>query len=192
MIGELPTTLKIGGEDYSIRSDFRVMLNIFQAFNDPDLTEEEKCFVCLKCLYEDFEKITEDCLEEAVKKAYWFCDGGDIPKEENVKNVKTFDWEQDEHMIFPAVNKAAGYETRAVPYLHWWAFLGLFGEIGEGLFSQVVNIRNKRAKGKKLDKTEKEFYREHKNMIEIKKRLSEEELRREREDEEFIRELTGE
>lgn len=192
MIGELPTTLKIGGEDYSIRSDFRVMLNIFQAFNDPDLTEGEKCFVCLKCLYEDFEKITEDCLEEAVKKAYWFCDGGDIPKEENVKNVKTFDWEQDEHMIFPAVNKAAGYETRAVPYLHWWAFLGLFGEIGEGLFSQVVNIRNKRAKGKKLDKTEKEFYREHKNMIEIKKRLSEEELRREREDEEFIRELTGE
>lgn len=56
--------------------------------------------------------------------------------------------------------------------MHWWTFLGLFNEIGEGLFSQVVNIRIKKAKGKKLEKHELEFYREHKDLIDIKCKLT--------------------
>ena len=55
----------------------------------------------------------------------------------------------DEAIIFPANNKAAGCEVRAVLYLHWWTFLGYFGEIVEGLFSTIMSIRHKRAEGKK-------------------------------------------
>ena len=62
-----------------------------------------------------------------------------------------------------------------MPYLHWWAFLGLFYEIGEGLFSQVINIRLKKAKNKKLEKYEKEFYREHKDLIDIRRKRTAEE-----------------
>lgn len=51
--------------------------------------------------------------------------------------------------------------------MHWWTFLGYFGEIEEGLFSTVVNIRNKRANGKKLDKWEIEFYNKNKALINI-------------------------
>lgn len=189
MIGELPVALPIGGRQYAIRSDFRVALNIIQAMNDPDLTDAEKCWVCLKCLYADFDSIPEDDMQEAAERAYWFIGGGDTPKSEH--NVKTFDWEQDEALIFPAINKAAGYETRAVKYLHWWSFLGLFGEIGEGLFSQVAHIRSKMAKGKKLDKWEKEFVREHKELITLKVRMSEEDRRKEDEDAAFLKELIG-
>ena len=85
------------------------------------------------------------------------------------------DWQQDESIIFPAVNKVAGYETRAVDYLHWWSFLGMFNEIGEGLFATVVGIRLKRSKGKKLEKWEREFYNEHKSMICLRRQLSAEE-----------------
>ena len=85
------------------------------------------------------------------------------------------DWEQDEQIIFSAVNKVAGYETRAIEYLHWWTFLGFFNEIGEGLFSTVVSIRKKRNRGKKLDKTEDEFYKRNRDMINLKKRLSKKE-----------------
>lgn len=60
-------------------------------------------------------------------------------------------------------------------YLHWWSFLGMFGEIGEGLYSQVMSIRSKMAKGKKLDKTDKEFYNEHKEFIDLKVKLTAEE-----------------
>lgn len=76
MIGILPKSLEIGKNQHSIRSDFRVALLIFEAFNDTDLSDSEKAEVCLKCLYKE---IPPD-LETAYKQATWFLDGGNIPK----------------------------------------------------------------------------------------------------------------
>ena len=89
--------------------------------------------------------------------------------------VKTIDWEQDEGLIFPEINRAAGGEVRALDYLHWWTFLGYFSSMGECLYSQVLNIRQKRAKGKKLEKWEQEFFRSHKELIVIREKLTAEE-----------------
>ena len=47
--------------------------------------------------------------------------------------------------------------------------------IRESLFSEVVSIRQKKAKHKKLEKYEQEFYRENKSLIDIQPRLSAEE-----------------
>lgn len=170
MIGILPKSLEIGDTEYKIRSDFRVALLIFEAFNDTELTDSEKIKVCLECLYEE----VPDDMEAAYKKAVWFLDGGDIPKSKPLRK-KTFDWKQDESLIFSAVNKSAGFETRSAEYIHWWTFLGYFSEIGDGLFSQVLNIRSKKAKGKKLEKWELEFFSEHRGLIELKQVYSAEE-----------------
>lgn len=184
MIGVLPKSLEIDGKEYEINSDFRTVLVIFQAYNDPELSDFEKMEVCLQCIYKERPKNTEVALE----KAMWFLDGGDMPKSKQAP-VKIMDWEYDQSMYFPAVNKAAGYETREAEYLHWWSFLGLFNEIPEGLYSQVINIRSKRAKGKKLEKYEIEFYNDHKELINIKEKLTEEELAQEQADLEFINSL---
>ncbi len=66
-------------------------------------------------------------------------------------------WDQDEGIIFPALNKVAGKEIREIDYMHWWTVLGLFNEIGEGLYSNVINIRYKLAHNKKLSKGEQDF-----------------------------------
>jgi len=189
MIGQLPKSLTVGGREYAIRSDFRVALNIIQAMNDPELSDREKCYVCMKCLYTDYDSIPRRDLAEAAEKAYWFIGGGNLPKSE--RDIRTFDWEQDEQLLFPAVNKAAGFETRSCEYLHWWSFLGYFGEIGEGLFSEVVHLRERMARHEKLSPNERRFIREHKSMIELKARLSGEEQKREDEDAAFLHELTG-
>lgn len=170
MIGILPKSLEIGGIEYKIRSDFRVALLIFEAFNDLELNDMEKIQVCIECLYETIPSDTEN----AYKKAIWFLDGGDIPKSRQ-NHKKIFDWKQDESIIFSAINKSAGFETRSAEYIHWWTFLGYFSEIGEGLFSQIVNIRTKKAKGKKLEKWEREFYNEHRELIDIKQHYNSEE-----------------
>ena len=164
MIGILPRSLNVGGAKYAINSDFRNILIICEAFNDSDLTEQEKAYVCMKRIYKMPEIIPEKDLQEAVEKAFWFINGGDIPKSEPSK-VKLLDWKHDESIIFPAVNKVIGCEVRALPYMHWWTFIGCFGEIGEGLFSAVMNIRHKRAEGKKLEKWEREFLRKHKELV---------------------------
>ena len=182
----LPKTLEVSGREYPIRTDYRVALTIFEAFNDISLSPRLKAQAALQCLYIE----VPDDAEEAYKKAIWFLDGGDMPKSKQAPK-RTMDWEQDEHLIFPALNKVAGYEIRSVDYLHWWSFLGLFNEIGEGLYSQVMNIRSKLAHGKRLEKWEREFFDSHKEMIVLKEKLTPEEEAELKAEEEYINSLIG-
>lgn len=177
MIGYLPRELNINGTNRAIRSDFRNALLIFQAFSDLELSDQEKTITMLECLFEDLESIPQDDIQEALEKAKTYLDGGSCSgndsKHQQAKKV--MDWEQDEQIIFSAINKVAGYETRSVEYLHWWTFLGFFNEIGEGLFTTVINIRQKKNKRKKLEKHEEEFYKDNRNLVDIKVRYTAEE-----------------
>lgn len=180
MIGSLPRELNVNGINRAIRSDYRVALLIFQAYNDVELSDQEKTFVMLDCLYEDLENISPEDYRETADRAVWFLDGGNSQDSQNNNSKhqqakKVMDWEQDEQIIFSAVNKVAGYETRAKDHIHWWTFLGYFNEIGEGILATVISIRSKKNKGKKLEKYEEDFYREHKSMIDLKMKMSEEE-----------------
>lgn len=170
MIGDLPKSLYVDGEEHAIRTDFRDVLTIIEAFNDPELEDREKIFVCLYVLYEDFEDIDPEAYEEAYKEAIRFIDCGDEPKEG--KSPRTMDWEQDEKILFPAINNVAGFEVRSSEYVHWWTFMGYFMEIHDGVFSQVLSLRQKKSKGKKLEKYEREFWQANKDMCVLKPRLS--------------------
>lgn len=171
---ELPTSLNICGVDFSIRTDFRAIIDILIAWNDPELDDQARMIVMLQILYEDWQNIPPEHFQEACKRACEFIDFGQVD-DPNKPKPRLMDWEQDGDMIIPAVNKAAHKEVRAVPYMHWWTFFGYFMESGECLFNTVVGIRSKKAKGERLDKWEKKFYQENKNIIDIKTRLSEEE-----------------
>ena len=85
---------------------------------------------------------------------------------------KLLDWEQDAALIVADVNKVAGMEIRQLPFLHWWTFMAYFHAIGEGQLSTVVSVRDKLARGKKLEEWEKTFYRENKKRVDIQKRYS--------------------
>ena len=163
MITRLPTTLEVDGVERKIRSDFRDALECFSAMNDASLTNGEKMYCVLYILFEDFDKIVD--YDEAIKKALWFLSCG---KESNQDLPKRMDWEQDFDLIAPPVNRVLGYECRSVEYLHWWTFIGAYMEIGECPFQSIVSIRIKRQKGKKLEKYEQEYYREHKDEIDLK------------------------
>lgn len=185
MIGALPETLTVGGEGYHIRTDYRNILQVFEAFQDPELTQEEKWIVAIYLLFENFS-CADDVMQaaqdgfdlgEAMKQVSWFISAGQPEKQ--VLEQPTYNWTQDEQMIFSAVNKVAGRETRELEYLHWWTFLGYFNEVGEGTFSFIVGIRNKLNKGKKLEKHEKEFLSHNKELVLMKKPLTKEEQEQE-------------
>ena len=184
MIGYLPQSLNIKGKEIEIRTDYRIALNIFVAYSDPDLKPEEKAEVLLTCLYKCELKDIPD-IPEAIKEACWFLNGGNY--EEAVQGPKVMDWEQDEQMIFSAVNKVANKELRAEEYVHWWTFLGYFREVGEGLFSTVVNIRSKKARGKKLDKFEKEFAEKNSDIVKLKPKYNEKDRQKKEELEKMLR-----
>lgn len=176
MIAQLPNSLIVNGKEYNINSDFKTALLIFQIMNDDILLKEHKLYLILDVFY-GFSNLNERDYEEAYKKMIWFLDGGKDVKDENKKSAKLIDWEQDEHMIFSAINKVAGFETRKSDNIHWWTFLGYFNEIDkDSVISNIILIRQKKSKGKKLEKYEQLYYRENKEIIDFKKKYSKKEL----------------
>ena len=168
MIGDLPSTFLIGEHEVPVRSDYRIALIIFQALNDADLSGKEKEYIMLDALI-GFENIPDGEIRDADEKCRWFLNGGKAENKSRKNDPRLLDWQQDEQMIFSAVNHIAGKELRAVSYCHWWTFLGYFNEIQDGLFSTVVDIRSKRARGKKLEPWEKEYYSRNKDLVDIRK-----------------------
>ncbi len=178
MIGVLPSSIKVGDKEYEIlNTDFRTALVILTAFNDSNISNQEKLAVMIEGLI-GWQNISLDMseseIQELVSECVKYLDGG---KEYSTKPTqpKLMDWEQDEQLIFSAVNNVAGKELRETPYCHWWTFLGFFNEIHEGLFSNVIGIRQKKAGHKKLDDVDKEFYRNNKDLIDLRENLTEEE-----------------
>lgn len=182
----LPLSLEINGVDRKIRTDYRDVLNIMAAMNDPNLEDNEKLYVTLCVLYEDFDDMKSEDYEEAFKQAIWFLNNGET-SDKKTKDVKLIDFEQDEKLLIPAINRVAGCEVRSLPYMHWWTFLGYYMEIGECTYSSIINIRSKRAHGKKLEKWELDFFIKNKDLVLIKERLSDDEI----EEKKRILELLG-
>lgn len=184
MIFDLPSTLEFGGRSWDIATDYRDILRILTAFEDPDLPDEEKATICLYNLYVDFEEIPREQLQEAFDAALAFIDHGGA---DDNGGPRTMDWTQDAPLIFPAVNRAAGFEVRSVDYMHWWTFLGYFMEIKDTVYATVLGLRQKKARGKKLEKSEQDFWKHNKSICVLRRRETEEELA----EKERLRKLVG-
>jgi len=174
-VWELPQSIEVAGTEYEIRTDYRAVLDILCAFADPDLENDEKWEICLSILFVDFEDMPRAHYLEASRKARAFIDMGQIQDDKKVQ-PRLMDWEQDAQLIVPAVNKVIGQEVRAIKYMHWWTFLSAYMEIGECSYSHILNIRQKKAKGKPLEKWEQEYIRENKDIVLLKDKLTEEEI----------------
>lgn len=171
---ELPSSLEIGGEGFSIRTDYRAVLDVLRHMSNPDYDAEERAYIILQIMFPEWEQIPPQLYAEALRQVSDFIDAG-VPRTESKANrPTTMDWEQDAPLIIPAVNHVLGTEVRAVPHLHWWTFFGAYLEIKESLYSSVLNIRQKKAKGKNLEKYEVEFYRENAALVNLRQHETEE------------------
>lgn len=169
----LPTTVKIAGAEYKIRSDFRAVLDAITALGDPELSHVEQQLACLEILYPDWAQIPDPA--EAMRQAMQFINVGRPVPENQPAKPQLVDWDKDVDLIAPAVDRVLGFSCRQAPYLHWWEFVGAYSNIGRGLFAEVVGIRAKRAKGKKLEKYEQEFVQENPDLVSMATPLTSEE-----------------
>ncbi len=165
---ELPTTINIKDTVYTIqdKGDYRMVLDCFSVLNDVTLSKTERIVTFLLIFYEDFSTVErilsldEETIQELIDEAFLFFNCGQTHSAAEM-NYKTIDWEDDAQLISSAINKVAGREIRAESYIHWWTFMGYFNAIGDGALATVVGIRSKIARGKPLEKYEKEFRRDN-------------------------------
>lgn len=185
----LPTTVQVQGVIYDIRTDYRCVLDICAALGDPELDKQEKAFAALTIFYPEFDDMPSEHYEDALKQIFLFINGGKAEEDAKKKMPRLVDWEQDYPLIIAPVNKVLGQEIRAIPYdaesniggLHWFTFLAAYQEIGDCTFAQVVRIRDHLARGKPLDKQDREWYRRNRELVDFKAKYTsaEEELLKE-------------
>lgn len=188
---ELPTTVTVNNREYAIRrsGDFRIVLDCFEVLNDVELSKDERLIIALYIFYDEFEeigdilKIEEPVLLELVNEMFSFISCGAENNASKV-NYKAIDWKQDEQLICSAINKVAGLEVRAEKYIHWWTFMGYFSAIGESALSNIVSIRTKMVKGKKLEKYEREFVHDNPHYFKWDSRTEEQ-----KEEDELLKKL---
>lgn len=177
MMYDLPKTVTVDGVELAIRYDYRVILTILELLNDAELPDYLKARGMIELFYCDPSSIRN--VKAAVEACYDFIDMSEAP---GPKSPRVMDWEQDFRYIVAPVNRVLGLECREVPYdfdnntggVHWYTFMGAFQEIGaDCLFSQIVNIRDKLARGKKLEKHEREWMNRNRRLIDLKQKFTE-------------------
>lgn len=179
---DLPKKLNVCGTDYAIRYDYRCILDILSAMEDPELDQQDKSFLAMIILYQDFGAMPPSHYQEALKQCFWFINGGN--DDTGKKGPKLVSWDQDIQHIIAPINRVLGREIRDIPYddvantggLHWWTFLSAYMEIGDCLFAQIVRIRNLKAKGKPLDKSDKALYMQNRDIVDFKQQFTDAEI----------------
>lgn len=163
----LPKSLTVGGTRYDIRSDYRDIRWIITALTDAELDKSDRAEAALTVFYPDFDNMPPSDYQEALDRLAWFINCG--RQEKDGKNKpKLIDWEKDFVLMVSPVNKVLGTEIRALEYLHWWTYRAAWDEIDPNCtWAQVLRIRNKKAKGKPLEKEEAAWYRENRDLIDI-------------------------
>lgn len=165
----LPRSVQVDGRDWAVNADFRDVLDVIgwlDGAEGEDLLPEERWYVALALFYREFDAMPESSRPEAAKKLAEFIAGG---RAETAKpGPRLLDWRQDAPLIAAGVNRAAGCEVRALPFVHWWSFLGWFSAIGEGPLATVVAIRDKLRRGKKLEAWELSYYRAHRDQVDLR------------------------
>lgn len=167
----LPRSVTLDGEDFDIRTDFRVILEILEMMNDAELSDAEKNACALVMFYPGWRALPDG--KEALEACFRFIDMGESGGK---RSPRLLDWQQDFPRIIAPVNRVLGMEARAVPYdaeantggLHWWTFLSAYMEVGSDcLIAQIVRIRDKQARGKPLDSAEKQFVNRNRALVEL-------------------------
>lgn len=167
----LPTSAHFGGRDYLVNADYRDILEIISVLQSPEEPDYVKAYVALDLFYDGFRFMPEEYHQAASDWMLDFLNCGE-PEEPGAPRHKTIDWEQDRGVIAAEVNKVAGTEIRALPFLHWWTFIAYFNGIGDGQLALIVSIREKLRKGKKLEEYERNFYRANRTRVDFKQKFT--------------------
>ena len=84
----LPDSVTVSGNEYSIRTDFRVILEIFVMLDDPDLTDADKTEALLRMFYVNRPSDTD----EALKAFSEFADPRNAGRTASKVSSRFLDW----------------------------------------------------------------------------------------------------
>lgn len=163
LMEKFPEELEIQGKCYSIGWDFRTVLSCNELIEQcqHDVTEGELLSI-LEMFYKDCRYYTE----EHVEKMFWFFSCGREKEKKNfprkiagINDKQPFDFEKDAELIYAGFQQQYGVDLQTTE-MHWWRFMILLENLGEGTrLSKVIEYRTRDTSSKRLSKEERSFYK---------------------------------
>lgn len=166
LTNKLPDKVVINGTEVKINTDFRICLKCILAFEDKNLTMQEKVYILLKNMYGEVPD--DELIEEYTKQAIFFLNMfEEDTTDENPKRVYSF--EKDAKFIYVAFKQSLDVDLNKTSELHWWDFVTYFMALDEkSFFSRMISLRMKKNEGK-LTKEELRYWTENKELLELEK-----------------------
>ncbi len=148
---------------YRINTDFRIGIQIFQAYSDRDLTDYEKIRAGYELLFMDTDREGRPApFMEGGEKAPlpdsmtaqegiqwfltgWYMDNKVDSGEQN--NRKDMDYDIDQWRIYSAFLTQFHIDLNTSD-MHFWVFMGLLSTLEECAFTRVIDLRTRKIKPK--------------------------------------------
>lgn len=159
IIDELPTSVSVDGEDYSINTDFRIGIMFEQLMLDNSVNQDDKLFHALH-LY--FGKYIPQNFPAAVDGLLWFYRCGEdddlvVKKAHKAAEKRFYDYDFDAPYIYSAFMEQYGVDLQDAP-LHWWKFRAMFKSLRDDTeFRKIMGYRAVQITSS-MTQSQKEFY----------------------------------
>ena len=128
----LKETMEVAGQEYPVRTDFRVWLKFEEILNSVEPLPEKILDVIMLCLPEGNDRKLPPTMEELFDGLFGFysCnfskENEQKEKKDNTKSVMTFSFQYDAEYVYAAFLAQYSIDLVDIPYLHWHKFLALF------------------------------------------------------------------
>lgn len=169
----LPTTVTVGGKPYAVHTDYRDILDIIDHLQNTDDNEQERWYIAMALFYENWRDIPAQNRQEAAERMAEFIACG---KTQGKPGAQT------ENRLAAGCRADRGRREQGRRVRGTGAALPALVDIHCLLYEHrqrplatVVGIRHKLAKGQKLEKWEQQFYRENKEIVDLRPQLTKEE-----------------
>lgn len=171
MLDRLPTEYN----GYSINSDFRIGIQMFQIMNDSELSEMEQFYKACELLFDVDGANQLPDMQTMQDGIQWFLSGWytDNPVNDEKKEHKDMDYDIDQWRIFSAFLTQFGINLNEVD-MHFWVFMGLLSTLEECSFTRIVDIRTKKIdpKLKPSDKAELKKVKERYALEQVEEEMT--------------------
>lgn len=159
LLDPLPTEYK----GFPIDSDFQIGIQIFQAFENDDLTEQEKFATAFDLLFMDSDEngnpiphkdengndLPLPDIVTAKEGIEWFLGGWytDNTVDDGGEKHKDMDYDIDQWRIYSAFLKQYRIDLNT-DKVHFWKFMGLLSTVDECAYTRIIDIRTQKIKPK--------------------------------------------
>lgn len=171
MLDRLPTEYN----GYSINSDFRIGIQMFQIMNDSELSEMERFYKACELLFDVDGADQFPDMQTMQDGIQWFLSGWytDNPVNDEKKEHKDMDYDVDQWRIFSAFLTQFGINLNEAD-MHFWVFMGLLSTLEECSFTRIVDIRTKKIdpKLKPSDKAELKKVKERYALEQVEEEMT--------------------